>query len=511
MRNLSTSDEVATVAGKSKKTRIFSTALLPSLKLLNDPRAEVPLTDMILDSRSVKKGCLFVAVKGHTADARQYIPQAIRAGASAVLKQADLPAEHLQVRFERNVPVISYYQLVEHLSALADKFYDYPSQKLTLVGVTGTNGKTTIAQLLAQWSRILGHTTGVMGTIGNGLFGRVKPAANTTGSAVEVQANLADFVAQGADFAAMEVSSHGLVQHRVEAVHFAAGIFTNLSRDHLDYHRTMENYAAAKKRLFTELDCHRQIINADDEIGLQWLAELPDAVAVSCNPSFSTDQKQWLKATDIRFNPQGARVQFVSGWGNGEIESHLIGAFNVSNLLLVFATLLSLGYPLELLVQTAPQLTGVCGRMEMITAADKATAIVDYAHTPDALEKALQAARVHCHGKLWCIFGCGGDRDAGKRPMMAKIAERLADEVIITDDNPRTEDHKKIMADIVQGFDRADKVQIIYDRETAIATALQSAVSNDVVLIAGKGHEDYQIIGTRKHHFSDQETVKKYL
>ena len=432
-------------------------------------------------------------------------------GVSAVIFEADSEAQHLQVRYEQQVPLIAFYRLSEHLSHLADVFYEQPSKRLTLVGVTGTNGKTTTAQLLAQWTQILGHTSAVMGTIGNGLFGRVKEATNTTGSAVEIQASLAEFIAQGADFAAIEVSSHGLVQHRVESVHFSAAVFTNLSRDHLDYHHTMENYAAAKKRLFSELDSRHHIIDADDLVGAAWLSEMPEAVAVSSKADFVPQQAKWLKAVNVSFNHKGASIQFESSWGNGELQSALIGAFNVSNLLLVMATLLALGYDLAKLIRSAHKLTGVCGRMEMLHAPHKPTVIVDYAHTPDALEKALQAARLHCHGKLWCIFGCGGDRDSGKRPLMAKIAEQLADKVIATDDNPRTEDHTQIMADILKGFIHPQAVQVIHQREEAIATAIQSAVENDVILIAGKGHEDYQIIGKTKHHFSDQEVARHYL
>ncbi|WP_109079045.1 UDP-N-acetylmuramoyl-L-alanyl-D-glutamate--2,6-diaminopimelate ligase [Aggregatibacter kilianii] len=476
-----------------------------------DLAEDINLTEMTLDSRTAKAGCLFIAIKGHQADGRQYIPQALQNGASAVIFEADSAAEHLQVRYEQQVPLIAFYQLSENLSRLADMFYHYPSKHLTLVGITGTNGKTTTAQLLAQWTQLLGHRSAVMGTIGNGLFGQVKEAANTTGSAVEIQASLADFVAKGADFAAIEVSSHGLVQHRVESVHFSAAVFTNLSRDHLDYHHTMENYAAAKKRLFTELDSHHQIIDADDPVGAAWLAEMPGAVAVSANANFIPQHAKWLKAVDVVFNHKGAKIKFESSWGCGELQSSLIGAFNVSNLLLVTATLLELGYPLSDLVNSVHQLTGVCGRMEMIHAPQKPTVIVDYAHTPDALEKALQAARLHCHGKLWCIFGCGGDRDSGKRPLMAKIAEQLANNVIATDDNPRTEDHTKIMADILKGFANPQRVQVIHQREEAIATAIKSAVENDVILIAGKGHEDYQIIGKTKHHFSDQEVARHYL
>ncbi len=483
------------------------TALLGLSQLAN----EVELSDMTLDSRSVKTGCLFVAVKGHQTDGRRYITQALQKGASAVLFEADSVQQHLHIQYENGVPLIAYYGLSEQLSAIADKFYASPSCRLTLVGVTGTNGKTTVAQLLAQWTQLLGHTAGVMGTIGNGLYGQLKAAANTTGSALEIQASLADFAAQGAEFAAIEVSSHGLVQHRVDALHFAAVIFTNLSRDHLDYHHSMANYAAAKKRLFTELNSAHQIINADDHIGAQWLAELPQAVAVSCDPAFQPRHNPWLKAERIIFKGNGALIAFRSSWGDGELHSPLIGAFNVSNLLLVGATLLALGYSVAQLSDSVAKLKGVCGRMEMLTAPHKPTAIVDYAHTPDALEKALIAARQHCHGKLWCIFGCGGDRDRGKRPLMAQIAERLADRVIATDDNPRTEDKQQIMADILAGFEQPQRVSVIHDREQAIRSAIESAVENDVILIAGKGHEDYQIIGTSKQHFSDQETVIKYF
>ena len=485
---------------------------LTALLGLAQPQLEqIELSKMSLDSREITPGCLFVAVKGHSVDGRKFISNAIAQGAVAVLAECDEPTQHLQIEFQQNIPVISYFALSAHLSDIAGRFYDNPSQRLTLVGVTGTNGKTTIAQLLAQWTQILGKTPAVMGTIGNGLFGQVKPAANTTGSAIEIQVSLADFVEQGADFAAIEVSSHGLVQKRVEALHFAATVFTNLSRDHLDYHGTMEEYAKAKKRLFTELSGQYQILNADDEIGAKWLSELPNAIAVSCQPNYQPTHKTWLKLTALSFTNKGANIAFASSWGEGQLESRLIGAFNVSNLLAVTATLLALGYSLEQLTSTVSQLTGVCGRMEMMTAENQPTVIVDYAHTPDALEKALNAARIHCHGKLWCLFGCGGDRDRGKRPLMAEMAEKIADKVIATDDNPRTEDPAQIMADIKAGFAHPEFVQFIHNREDAIKTAIQSADKNDVILVAGKGHEDYQIIGTEKHHFSDQETAKKYL
>lgn len=468
-----------------------------------------------LDSRKVLSGDLFVALIGHQRDGREFIPQAIANGASAVLAQTELPEQHLTITTQHNVVIIHYYQLDKYLSQIADIFYQHPSQQLTLIGVTGTNGKTTVAQLLAQWVQLLGKTAAVMGTIGNGLYGKTVEAANTTGSAAEVQANLADFVQQGAEVAVMEVSSHGLVQHRVEALQFKTALFTNLSRDHLDYHHTMQAYAEAKFRLFNELNCENRIINADDEVGAAWLQQLPEAVAVSAEPERASSavlsHAQYLQATDIQYHDNGATIAFRSSWGDGELHSRLIGSFNVSNLLLVTATLLQLGYSLAKLCLTANQLNGVCGRMEMFSAPNRPMAIVDYAHTPDALQKALQAARLHCKGRLWCVFGCGGDRDRGKRPLMGAIAEQFADEVILTDDNPRSEDPSLILQDIAAGLKQAERANIVHGRELALQYALQQAQADDVVLIAGKGHEDYQIIGATKLHFSDREIVQQLL
>lgn len=481
------------------------------------------LNQMRLDSRQIEQGDLFVALKGHQIDGRQFIENAIQQGAALVLAEAneninqpELASQVAKFNLDHTAcKVVSVPNLPKLLSQIAGAFYGEPSQKLTLVGITGTNGKTTTAQLLAQWRNLLGGKSAVMGTIGNGLYGQVQEAVNTTGSAIEIQQNLASFVEQGADFCAMEVSSHGLAQYRAEALEFDLVVFTNLSRDHLDYHHTMEEYAAAKFRLFSELSTKQQVINADDEIGREWLAKLPEAVAVSINPQQTLSQKRWIQAKNVAYTLQGAGIEFESSWGNGKLDSRLIGAFNVSNLLTAFAGLLALGYDLAQLLETAPKLTGVCGRMECLVSEQAPQAnpmvIVDYAHTPDALEKALQAARLHCDGKLWCVFGCGGDRDTGKRPLMASIAEQYADNVIVTDDNPRTEDPDVIFADIMQGFKKPNAIQKMHIRQYAIEQAIEQADSKDVVLIAGKGHEDYQIIGTKKYHFSDREVVQKSL
>ncbi|ACS84454.1 UDP-N-acetylmuramoyl-L-alanyl-D-glutamate--2,6-diaminopimelate ligase [Musicola paradisiaca] len=472
---------------------------------------ERALREMTLDSRVAAAGDLFVAVVGHKTDGRHYIPQAIAQGVAAIVAQADAASPNGTCCELHGVPVVYLDDLNQRLSALAGRFYQHPSDTLQLIGVTGTNGKTTTAQLLAQWTQALGKTSAVMGTVGNGLLGHVTPAENTTGSAVDVQQVLSQFVAQGAQVAAMEVSSHGLVQHRVEDVSFAAAAFTNLSRDHLDYHGDMAGYEAAKWRLFSEHRVGQAVINADDEVGRRWLERLPDAVAVSVRGDIGAARRQWLKATRVDYHNSGFTVHFDSSWGQGVIDSSLMGAFNVSNLLLSLATLLSLGYPLEQLVITGSTLQPVCGRMEVFVADGRPTVVVDYAHTPDALEKALEAARLHCHGKLWCVFGCGGDRDKGKRPLMGAIAEQLADRVIVTDDNPRSEDPQAIVSDILSGLLDAGRVQAIAGRAEAVTSAIMQAAADDVVLVAGKGHEDYQLVGNERLDYSDRITVARLL
>ncbi|WP_127959465.1 UDP-N-acetylmuramoyl-L-alanyl-D-glutamate--2,6-diaminopimelate ligase [Serratia microhaemolytica] len=470
------------------------------------------LREMSLDSRCITAGDLFVAVAGHQTDGRSYIAQAIKQGAAAVVAQATDPAMHQKVEQICGVPVVYLYQLNRHLSALAGAFYQQPSQRLQLVGVTGTNGKTTITQLLAQWSQQLGATAAVMGTLGNGLLGQMVPSANTTASAVEIQHALNQFADQGAALVAMEVSSHGLVQQRVAALSFAAAVFSNLSRDHLDYHGDMENYQAAKWSLFADHQPQQAIINADDPVGQRWLEKLPNAVAVSLHGNLAQNQRpHWLSASAIHYHNNGASISFRSSWGDGQLETHLLGEFNVSNLLLALATLLALGYPLAALIATAADLQPVCGRMERFSAPGKPTLVVDYAHTPDALEKALAALRLHCRGQLWCLFGCGGDRDSGKRPLMARAAEQWADRVVITDDNPRSEAPEAITDDILAGFNSASVVPVIHQRAEALAYIIAQAQAEDVVLVAGKGHEDYQLIGQHRLNYSDRTTVMQLL
>ncbi|HGN1706222.1 TPA: UDP-N-acetylmuramoyl-L-alanyl-D-glutamate--2,6-diaminopimelate ligase [Providencia rettgeri] len=472
----------------------------------------ISLREMTLDSRKAAAGDLFIAIKGHQSDGRHYIPQAIAQGVSAVIAEAKGEASEGEIRFTHGVPVIYLNDLNNRLSALAGEFYHQPSAKMKLVGVTGTNGKTTTTQLIAQWAQGLGETSAVMGTVGNGLLGHVSPSENTTGSAVDIQLELTQLLNQKATLTAMEVSSHGLVQGRVAALQFDAAVFTNLSRDHLDYHGDMESYEAAKWLLFSTHDTKSQIINADDSIGLKWLQRLPQACAVTMENQIPENwQGPWLKATEVEYHDKGATIHFDSSWGNGAFESPLMGAFNVSNLLVAMATLLMMDYPLEQLLASTSSLSPVCGRMEVFSAPDKPTVVVDYAHTPDALEKALAAARLHCKGQLWCVFGCGGDRDKGKRPLMGAAAEEYADKVVITDDNPRSEDPLDIINDIMAGLLDSSRALAIPGRPEAVTNTILQASPDDVIVIAGKGHEDYQIIGQRKLDYSDRLTVARLL
>lgn len=300
-----------------------------------------------------------------------------------------------------------------------------------------------------------------------------------------------------------------MIQGRVKALSFAAGVFTNLSRDHLDYHGTMEEYANAKLTLFTEHQCGHAVINVDDVVGAAWAKQLNNALAVSLKPT--TEFSQSVYANHIAYAESGITIEFDGKFGEGTLHAPLIGEFNAANLMLAFTTLLSLGFSKQDLLATAGQLQPVLGRMELFQADDNAKVVVDYAHTPDALEKALQALRVHCHGELWAIFGCGGDRDAGKRPMMAEIAERLGDKVVLTDDNPRSEDPALIMKDMLAGLTKPAEAIVQHDRFKALSYALEHASSQDIILLAGKGHEDYQILNSGTIHYSDRESAMTLL
>lgn len=504
--------------------QVLLTYLQVDTRQLSSEILALVINHLRIDSRKINHNDVFIALKGYKLDGHAYISQAVKAGAIMVLSQTDETHEDKQINYIENdrqqiIPIIKIYQLNQRLSDLGNFFYDNPSCKLPLIGVTGTNGKTTVTQLLAQWVSLLGQKAAVMGTIGNGIYGQLKPTINTTMSAIDVQSTLAELVQQKVDVVAMEVSSHGLAEKRVAAVSFAATVFTNLSRDHLDYHGSMENYARAKWSLFNPSHASVKtsgfaIINIDDDIGQKWIRLLPEAVAISIDQNKIALLKQYhyfVGVRSLQYHNNGVKIEIVSSWGEVYLDSSLIGEFNVANLVTALGTLLVLGYPLTPLMEVVKQLNPVQGRMEVFNNVDKPTVIVDYAHTPDALIKALQAARRHCAGQLWVIFGCGGDRDRGKRPLMAEAAEHYADYIMITNDNPRTEDERQIIEDILQGFRVKDKVNIELDRYQAIKQVISLANVDDTILIAGKGHEDYQIIGMEKRHYSDRQTATTLL
>ncbi|HAV1404122.1 TPA: UDP-N-acetylmuramoyl-L-alanyl-D-glutamate--2,6-diaminopimelate ligase [Vibrio parahaemolyticus] len=469
--------------------------------------ASVLVSELELDSRKVQPGTTFVAIVGHVVDGRKFIASAIEKGANAVIAQACDVKAHGTIDIIDDIPVVYLDALDKCLSEIAGQLYTYPDMKL--IGVTGTNGKTTITQLIAQWIGLVGSKAAVMGTTGNGFLDDLKEAANTTGNAVEIQHTLASLAEQQAQYTALEVSSHGLIQGRVKSLSFAAGVFTNLSRDHLDYHGTMEEYANAKLTLFTQHQCDQAIINVDDEVGAAWAKQLTNAIAVSLAPTTEFEHALW--ASQVAYAESGITIRFDGQFGEGTLHAPLIGEFNAANLMLAFATLLSLGFDKSDLLATAAQLQPVLGRMELFQAEHRAKVVVDYAHTPDALEKALQALRVHCDGQLWAIFGCGGDRDAGKRPMMAEIAERLGDKVVLTDDNPRSEDPVLIVKDMLAGLSKPAEAIVQHDRFKALSYALENAAPQDIILLAGKGHEDYQIRNGETIHYSDRESAMQLL
>ncbi|AKC31934.1 UDP-N-acetylmuramoyl-L-alanyl-D-glutamate--2,6-diaminopimelate ligase [Candidatus Pantoea carbekii] len=471
-----------------------------------------PIRHITLDSRAIHSGDLFIAVKGHNTDGRFFISQAIDRGAVAVIAEAEDKRKNGNILQRNGVPIIYLNHLSENLSKLAGRFYQQPSNKLKLIGVTGTNGKTTITHLVAQWANMLGENSAIMGTMGNGLYGQLTLTKNTTDSAVDIQHFLHNLIRKNATLAVMEVSSHALIQYRVSDLRFNVAIFTNLSRDHLDYHGNMQAYELAKWLLFSKHQVDKIIINADDEVGRRWLKKLPDAVAVTLENNFKKNfYNQWVKATSINYYHDFTRIAFRSSWGNGELNSRLIGACNASNLLLALTTLLVLNYPLNSLIAYASRLQPICGRMQTFVVKDRPLVIIDYAHTPDALKRALITARLHCRGQLWCIFGCGGDRDKGKRPLMGAIAEKFSDTVIITDDNPRHEKSMSIINDILLGFNNLNNVHVLQNRTQAISKIVMQAKTNDIILIAGKGHENYQIFGKEYLYHSDSHIVRNLL
>jgi len=464
--------------------------------LLNQPLDfDKEIKGLSIDSRTIKAGDVFLAYPGVNSDGRAYIKEVINQQASAILMEGD----EASISWQGDIPQITIPQLQKKVGELAARFYGYPAQSLRMIGITGTNGKTSCSHFLASSLDYLGIKCGVIGTLGNGLYGHLNETALTTPDPITLHKILRELVNQGAKAVAMEVSSHSLDQGRVEGIDFEIGIFTNLTQDHLDYHETMEKYGQAKQKLFDHV--RYAVINADDTFGRQLIETLPAEKVVT----YSTHTHA------IQLALTGIRMTLVSPWGTGEVAMPLIGSFNVHNVLAVFTTLSLMGISFENSLMALSQLKPVAGRMQTLGGGEKPLVVVDYSHTPDSLEKALMALRQHCKGKLYCLFGCGGDRDRSKRPLMAAIAERLADKVMVTDDNPRTEKAESIVNDIMSGFLEASNVIVQHSRSKAIKDIIQCAQSGDCVLIAGKGAETYQQIGNEKIPFNDAEWAKETL
>ena len=465
-------------------------------------KAGIQPCHLVNDSRAVGPGDVFVAYPGETSDGRRFIPNAIHQGAVAIMYEK-AGGRWLK---EWNVPHQAILGLREEIGAIASEFYGNPSQDLWAIGVTGTNGKTSCSHWLAQCMQSLGLKTAVVGTLGNGFPGSWAASANTTPDAIKLQRMLKEFVSDGAEALAMEVSSHGLSQGRVNGTKFDIAVLTNLSRDHLDYHGDMQSYAAAKSSLFDWPRLKSAVLNSDDELGRQLALKLHargqrvltygiESGAVSC--------------TALRFLEGGIAMEVMTPWGRAEMTANVLGRFNAYNLLAVLATLLASNISLSQALAAMDSIQPIPGRMQQLGGAGKPVVVVDYAHTPDALAKVLSSLREQTVGRLFCVFGCGGNRDKGKRPQMGEVASQLADQVVITSDNPRHEVPRSIIDDIVAGM--SGNYQIEEDRAAAIEKAIHLAKPGDVVLLAGKGHETYQHIGNEKLPFNDAEVAQRVL
>lgn len=496
--------------------------LLSKLINKNLPKGQdVEVVDLTLDSRAVKKGYAFIALKGSQDDGQKYINDAIQRGAIVILVE-ELPEIEISA-----VPIIPVKNLRARLGEIAATFFGHPSKELKMYGVTGTSGKTSCTHYIAQILEGLKIRCGIIGTLGHGLYNQLSEPTLTTPDAISLQRILRQLVSQGAKAVAMEVSSHSIDQGRINGMEFDVGIFTNLSQDHLDYHGNMENYAEVKKRFITQAATKQVIINSDDSYGRRWINELTLRKTVfgySINKPQPTFEKfglagfshedilsRFIYAEGARLTMQDIQTHVRSPWGLGELTLPLVGLFNLSNALAVLGALCANGLPFKEVMQQISSLKPVVGRMQILGGQGKPWVVVDYAHKPDALEKVLQTLKTLIKGQLICVFGCGGERDQGKRPLMAKVAEHYADQVIVTSDNPRHEDPEKIAKGIMYGFAHPERVKLELDRAQAIQKSIQSALAGDCVLVAGKGAEHYQLIGDKKIHFDDVEQVQKNL
>ncbi|EGM76543.1 UDP-N-acetylmuramyl-tripeptide synthetase [Rheinheimera sp. A13L] len=463
--------------------------------------AALPLQNLRINSLEVQNGDVFLALPGTKTHGNQFIEKALAAGAALVLTDTQ-PALNDQ-------RIVVAPDLVQLLPALAAAFYPHQAQQL--LGITGTNGKSSTAIFVNQLAVLSEQQAAVIGTLGYGDYRSLTPLNNTTPHLVDIHRILATEADKGCALVAMEVSSHALVQQRVAGLQFEVAVFTNLTRDHLDYHGTMQAYGEAKALLFKAALAKKAVINVSDDFGRQLAADCTLPVLAYGQLTDCAGYSDYLAYDQLEITPLGYQFRLSSHLGQQQLQLKVLGEFNIQNVLAAMGAMLQLGHSFDTLVVAAEKLSSVPGRIEQFyQPGRKVMAVVDYAHTPDALEQTLIAVRNHCQGQLWVVFGCGGDRDKGKRPLMGAIAERLADQLIITADNPRTEDVKAICLDIAAGC-TAGQYQLITDRKTAIRTALEQAKAGDLVLIAGKGHEDYQIIGHEVLPYDERAFVRQLV
>ena len=475
---------------------------------------DVNVTGIAIDSRKVLPGDLFIACRMDQRSAITYINKAISAGASAVVAEAGNLPESLQC----SVPVVWIDNLISKTGFIADRFYGHPSGEMTAIGVTGTNGKTSVSHILAQTlSDSRKNLCGLIGTLGYGQIDNLVQGLNTTPDPITLHHLLANMRDQNITQVVMEVSSHGLDQYRIAGVDFDIAIFTNLSRDHLDYHGDMESYANAKRRFFTDYQIGKAVINLDDNFGRSLIEELSENVQVIAY-SLDADANLQLNKNILLVSgkivselPEKLTLEINTPWGAGCLTSNLMGKFNAHNLLACLSALCLLDYPFDKALFRLSHCKNIPGRMEKFGVDQQPQVVVDYAHTPDALEQVLLTLKTHCRGRLYCVFGCGGERDKGKRSQMGAIAEQYADTIVLTNDNPRHEDPNAIIQDILSGIRKRNQIVIETDREKAITSTIKAATEKDIVLIAGKGHENYQNIGGERLSFSDQHVVGRVL
>ena len=463
-----------------------------------------PVLSLENNSRNVKKGSVFFAIKGTSTDGHRFVPDAIKKGATTVVVQDKEIAQSLKKEYPQiNIILVENTRIAQ--AKAARKFYDYPDKKLKIIGITGTNGKTTTSHVIAQFLEAYGKKTGIIGTTGYKIGNKVISEGRTTPDAIQWFGLLDKFRKEGAEFVVAEVSSHALDQYRVYGTEFDAAVFTNLSHDHLDYHKTLEEYFLAKKRLFEQLSIEKPaVINADDKYGKRLIKKFKNAVFYGKSPQAD------LRILDYKLCDSQTCIDFEYKEKRFKLRTSLLGDFNVYNMAAALLTLIKIGVPLEFLIEKSPIIKPVKGRFEVIERGG-IKAIIDYAHTPDALENVLKSINKIKEKRVITVFGAGGDRDKEKRPLMGQVAQKLSDIVIITSDNPRSEDPMDIIKDIKSGLLSEENVFVEVDREKAIKKAIDMAEKGDIVLIAGKGHETYQIIGDKVLHFDDKEVAEKYL